>query len=97
MKPIDSTSELTASLQVWLETRPNLVSLTANDLSEEYPSLLAMIEKHPSRSLKILGRNDQFDPAAFVDACEAARPASSTTDVLQRIGQAEWDSLWQVF
>lgn len=179
MKPIDSTSELTASLQVWLETRPNLVPLTANDLSDEYPSLLAMIEKHPilhdslteailclrigkidrahelvqsgskpiesylhgvvhrlegdfwnakywfrqikdrellsqmgnsvagalkvsgifdaSRSLKILGRNDQFDPAAFVDACEAARPASSTTDVLQRIGQAEWDSLWQIF
>ena len=178
MKLIDSAPEPMASLQAWLETRPNLVPLSANDHSEEYPSLLAMIENYsilhdslieailclrigkidrahelvqsgskPIESylhgvvhrlegdfwnakywfrqindrellskignsvagslrtsgmfeaalkLKVIGRNDQFDPAAFVDACEAMQSASTNPDVLQKIGQAEWDSLWQI-
>lgn len=178
MKQVDSTSELTLSIQSWLKSRPSLVPLTADDDSPQYGSLSAMIEKHPillgslleavlclrigkidrahvlvqsgstpiesylhgvvhrlegdfwnakywfrqvkdrellstignsvaialkssgifeaSQSLKIISRYDHFDPTAFVDACEAAGHSSSNTDPLQKIGQAEWESLWQI-
>ena len=48
-----------------------------------------------TKSLKIIDRNEHFDPMAFVDKCEAIKSSTKDGELLQQIGQTEWETLWQ--
>lgn len=69
-------------------------------------AVASALRDHDVQSLlktsQVIDRKDRFEPSAFVDACQAHRRDSNSahreTDLakLEKIGYAEWVSLWRL-